>query len=215
MKYPKTYHFPWSESLQNDDRMLPDIHCFDGKNLVYTEKLDGECTCCTNSYIHARSEDGYGKPWQSYMKKLYSCFYHNIPDNMKIYGENVYAIHSIKYDSLPTCFFVFGVLFDNEWLCWEDVISISNMLGLDTVPIIDYGPLVQLPKPKESAFGPICEGYVARNILSYKKDDFQTNVAKYVRKNHVQTDRHWTETWEPAKFIEEPTERLYRKLDLK
>ncbi len=35
------------------------------------------------------------------------------------------------------------------------------------------------------------EGFVIRNSGSFKYDDFSKNVAKFVRKNHVQTDDHW------------------------
>lgn len=212
MRYPKTFHFSWSKGLQNDDRMLPDISCFDGKTVVFTEKLDGENQALSRDFIHARSEDGYGKPWQHYMKKFYSCFKNDIPEDMIIYGECVYAVHSIEYDKLPTCFFVFGILYGDEWLSWEDVKSESFKLGLDHVPEITIGGVFEMPIPDKSFYGPICEGYVARNILSYKKEDFQENVAKNVRKNHVQTDIHWTKAWRPAKFVEDPIERLYNKM---
>lgn len=193
--------------------MLPDPSCFDGKTLVYSEKLDGENTFCSRNVIHARSEDGYGKPWQHYMKKYYSCFKNNIPEDMTFFGECVYAVHSIEYDSLPTCYFVFGVLYGDEWLAWDDVLTESHVIGLDTVPEINRGPIINIPIPHKSSFGPICEGYVARNILSYKKEDFQTNIAKAVRKNHVQTsDTHWTKTWKPAKFVEDPIDRLYKNM---
>lgn len=212
MKYKKTYHLPCSESLNNDDRMLPDVSCFENKTVVYTEKMDGECTACSSQKIHARSEDGYGKPWQTYMKRLYSCFANDIPSGMIIFGENVYAVHSIEYLSLPTCFFVFSIFERGIWLSWDDTVRISNSLGLDTAPEITRGPLYQLPIPNKSAFGPKIEGYVVRNVSSYKLDDFHTNVAKVVRKGHVQINSdHWTKTWRPAKFIEDPIERLYRK----
>jgi hypothetical protein len=35
------------------------------------------------------------------------------------------------------------------------------------------------------------EGYVVRNADKFHYDDFSSNVAKWVRKNHVQTDTHW------------------------
>lgn len=35
------------------------------------------------------------------------------------------------------------------------------------------------------------EGYVIRNADGFKYEDFASNVAKYVRANHVQTDSHW------------------------
>lgn len=42
-KYPKTYHLSFSPNLQNDDRMLPSEKVFEGKTVIVTEKLDGEC----------------------------------------------------------------------------------------------------------------------------------------------------------------------------
>ena len=41
------------------------------------------------------------------------------------------------------------------------------------------------------------EGFVVRNIDSFKYEDFSKNVGKYVRANHVQTNQHWTENWKP------------------
>lgn len=35
------------------------------------------------------------------------------------------------------------------------------------------------------------EGIVVRNVESFEYNDFSKNVAKCVRKNHVQTDIHW------------------------
>lgn len=49
-------------------------------------------------------------------------------------------------------------------------------------------------------FGEICEGYVTRNLDSFHINDFDKNVAKCVRKNHVQTDEHWTKDWQSNKL---------------
>ena len=46
------------------------------------------------------------------------------------------------------------------------------------------------------------EGFVVRNVDSFAYEDFSKNVAKYVRKNHVQTDEHWTKNWQPNKVDE-------------
>jgi hypothetical protein len=35
------------------------------------------------------------------------------------------------------------------------------------------------------------EGYVLRRTDSFRFDEFTKYVAKYVRKNHVQTNEHW------------------------
>jgi len=35
------------------------------------------------------------------------------------------------------------------------------------------------------------EGYVVRKTEAFSYADFNRSVAKWVRKNHVQTDQHW------------------------
>jgi len=41
-KYPKTLHLPFSEGLQNDDKMLHSYKGLEGEEIVVTLKLDGE-----------------------------------------------------------------------------------------------------------------------------------------------------------------------------
>ena len=212
-KYPRTPHliFSPSKAADPDDRVITDHSCFDGKKLVYLEKIDGECTCCSKDGIHARSCDGYGKSWQHYMQKMYACFSYLIPDDLIIYGECVYAEHSIRYERLTTYFYVFGVLQGDRWLGWSDVVLWSRKLWLDTAPVITAGDLREISIPEKSAFGDTCEGYVVRNFNSFLQDEFDKNVAKAVRKGHVQTNEHWTNNWVPnPPPKEEPTERIGR-----
>ena len=42
------------------------------------------------------------------------------------------------------------------------------------------------------------EGIVTRNLEAYKVADFKKNVFKYVRKDHVKTDQHWSKKWKRA-----------------
>jgi hypothetical protein len=35
------------------------------------------------------------------------------------------------------------------------------------------------------------EGFVVRNADSFMLSDFENSIAKFVRRNHVQTDEHW------------------------
>jgi hypothetical protein len=74
------------------------------------------------------------------------------------------------------------------------------MLGIETVPIVARPFLWDKMTPsmvKEYILdclnrdGKEHEGYVVRNADGFDYKDFSTNVAKYVRKNHVQTDTHW------------------------
>jgi hypothetical protein len=55
-KYPKTFHFSFSPGVMNDDRTTHDLSSFEGKEVVCTEKLDGENCLDESTIIH--TEDG-------------------------------------------------------------------------------------------------------------------------------------------------------------
>lgn len=99
-KYPKTMHFPWSPGLQNDDRMLESADVFLGKEVVITEKFDGENTSIYTDHIHARSLDSQNHSSRNWVRAFAAQFQHNIPNNWRICGENMYAMHSIFYNNL-------------------------------------------------------------------------------------------------------------------
>ncbi len=202
MKYFRTPHLPWSVGGTADDVRLIDVSHFDGKNLVYTEKLDGECTVMSRDSIHARSEDSrYNAPWQTIIKNdVWVPIKHDIPEGMFICGENVYAKHSIEYDNLTSYFYVFGIVYFDTVLSWKETQEWISLFSLHTVPILKVSldkKVENIGIPKYSWVGTQCEGYVVRNIEAFNTLDFNKNVAKCVRENHVQTDEHWTNTWTP------------------
>ena len=71
--------------------------------------------------------------------------------------------------------------------------DICDSLGLTHVPMIYFGPYDEafLRKLHETAAMEGQEGYVIRTVSGFAYEDFNKHVAKYVRKNHVQTDQHW------------------------
>lgn len=42
-KYPRTPHLPWSGTISDDDKKLDSVKSFIGREVIVTEKLDGEC----------------------------------------------------------------------------------------------------------------------------------------------------------------------------
>ena len=82
-----------------------------------------------------------------------------------------------------------------------------DLFGLKQVNVIYYGKydkdliLSAFEKYKQKQNREV-EGFVVRNEDSFAYEDFSKNVAKYVRKNHVQTDEHWTKNWQPNKVDE-------------
>jgi hypothetical protein len=193
-KYPSTPHLPWSESLDDDDFVIEDVDALFKKEIVMTEKMDGENTTMYSDHIHARSLDGRYHESRDWVKSLHGQIKHKIPEGWRICGENMFAKHSILYKNLPSYFLVFSIWADNECLSWNDTVDFSEELGLSIVPEMAHGELQKefvckvKPDPNE------CEGYVIRNMMSFKLKDFSKNIAKYVRKNHIKTDQHWLTT---------------------
>ena len=194
VKHPRTPHLPWSPGATNDDRMLSDVSCFQGKRVIVTLKMDGEnTTIYPDGYSHARSTDASPHPSRTRVRALAAEVGRDIPEGWRICGENVYAVHSIRYNDLPDFFLVHSIWEGDTCLSWGEVEYWSDLLELTTVPVIWYGPM---PSEEEltkifSPYADAHEGYVVRVEDEFDAADFGSSVAKWVRPHHVQTDQHW------------------------
>jgi hypothetical protein len=205
-KYQTTHHFEWSPGVSNDDEVLKSSAHFVGKRVIATKKMDGENTSIYwDSYMHARSIDGHGHESQDWVKgQVVPYVAPHLPEGWRICGENLYAKHSLAYDNLPTYFMVFSIWdAENRALSWDDTKEWCELLGLQTVPVLydgiwDEKIIRQLATQLDLNTD---EGYVVRVADSFSFQDFVMSLAKYVRKGHVQTDRHWKRTWVPNKLI--------------
>ena len=209
-KFPRTPHFPWSPGFSGDDDKLVKVDQFESMHeIIVTEKLDGENTSVySDGYLHARSMDGTSHPSRNWVKSFMASRYHDIPKGWRVCGENVYGIHSIEYKGLPTFFFLFSVVDDtNTCLSWDDIVELAQLLDVATVPVIYRGPWdeekIKSILPAKSTFGTSIEGYVVRNSKAFPMDEYGLNVAKFVRKGHIQTDDHWMKNWKPASLKKE------------
>jgi hypothetical protein len=194
VKYGRTYHLPWSEGMNSDDRMIPDANQFVGKRVVVTKKLDGENTTMYSDYIHARSIDGRHHVSRDWVKNFHANIAHDIPPDWRVCGENMYATHSISYDNLDSFFYGFSI-WNEKNLClnWDDTLEWFDLLGITPVPLLyrglwDEKLIKKLWNKEEWATE---EGYVVRFEDGFFYKDFKNSVAKFVRKNHVQTVKHW------------------------
>lgn len=196
VKYPKTFHLPWSPGTQSEDRILPSIEHFVGKEVVVTEKLDGENTSMYSDHIHARSLDSIHHPSRTAVKQLHGNICYEIPAGWRVCGENVYAKHSIHYTGLTAYFYVFGI-YNNDNIClsWDDTKEVVALLDLECVPVLYRGvwdeEKIKACWTGESVFGGPQEGYVVRCVNQFPYTEFSRNVAKFVRKGHVQTSEFW------------------------
>lgn len=193
-KYPRTYHLPWTGNMNKDDRMIESTKVFEGKRVIVTEKMDGENTTMYRDHIHARSVNSDSHPSRSWVKGLWATIAQEIPDGWRVCGENLWAKHSIKYEELPTYFMGFSIWNErNECLSWDESKEWFSLLGIQQVPVLydgiyDEKLIKSLYDEKQWANR---EGYVIRIADKFSYGDFKKSVAKYVRKNHIQTVKHW------------------------
>jgi hypothetical protein len=219
IKYPRTFHFPWSDSNSSDDVWWKDTSPFAGRRIIMTEKMDGECASVyPDGHVHARSVDTDRHPSRTWVKRIAAEVAHEIPKGWRVCGENMYACHSIFYTHLPSYLLVYGIYDENNHcLPWDTVKSVCEMLGLSTVPVLYDGlwdeklvrglwagkgtyptyaqsnPDAVAPKFPEDFVPCEAEGYVVRLADSFPHADFARCCAKYVRENHVTTSTHWME----------------------
>jgi RNA ligase len=223
-KYGRTYHYPFSPGTTSDDRIQHDYWaCIQKmKSIIHTEKLDGENNCLNKYGVFARSHaTPTTSPWTSHIRQKWDSIKNDL-DDIELFGENIYAIHSIEYKKIEHYYYVFGVRILDQWLGWDEVKFYAEMFDFPTVP--ELGITTTFPIEKEyikaildftvmdSSFESIdtqtsrnctLEGVVSRNIDGFHEDLLGENVFKFVRKGHVKTDEHWTRNWKRAKLYYE------------
>lgn len=215
-KYPSTPHWPLSMSKGRDDKLLKDPSLFLGQEVVITEKLDGSNVALWKGNVYSRST---GQPanegWYGMVKKYHAWKTVGSDVDHVIYGEDIAAKHSLDYtvDKSQTFngFAIRRVNHDapntpeNGWfLHWDATVKELNELGFNRVPVLFRGKFNDMNEVaqffndhlgKPSAFGIEKEGFVMRVVNAFQATDFATSVCKFVRPNHVQTDKHWRQSW--------------------
>ena len=197
VKYPRTYHLPWSPGLTEDDRMMPNMDAMHGQVVIVTEKLDGENTTAYPDYIHARSVTSGNHVSRDWIKAWHAQRAAEIPDGWRLNLENMYAEHSISYTNLDSYAYLYSIWdCQNRILPWNETLIWCELLGINPCPTIYWGIFDE--KAIQRAFAEYkktldreSEGYVVRVDKAFNFGDFRTNVGKYVRENHVQTVKHW------------------------
>jgi hypothetical protein len=221
-KYPRTYHLPFSPGTTSDDRIATDVSRLFGEEVVITEKLDGENTCLNRFGVFARSHAAPTRnPWASYLQERWQCWRHDLGE-LELFGESLYAVHSLEYTGLDAHYFVFAIREGERWLSWDEVETLAGVLGIPTVPVLFRGrvnegglqPLVlrlvqELSCKTDPELGPTQrEGVVVRVARELTDEEFATHVFKWVRKGHVQTTEHWSRNWRRAPLNRELRARL-------
>lgn len=222
-KYPKTYHFNFSPEIKNDDKVISfkDLGNFLNEDYIILEKMDGQNNCLkglnteTGEYdgVFARSHQIQTKlPWDSLLIAKYHELKYSLKENHWYFLENMFAEHSIIYENLNNYFFLFNIydVLNKEILSWDEIKEEASKMNFETPQELFRGRFRNISEiqkwmeeevKKPSKYGSEREGFVMRPVNSFKIEDFNKKVGKYVRKGHVQTDEHWTKNWKQAKII--------------
>lgn len=203
-KYPRTLHFPWSPGVGSDDHVIESLEGLLRVPLVLTEKMDGGNVCLEREQVFARSHNQTPRH-ESFdaLKALHAGLRFSIPPAWQLFGEWLWARHSLAYDRLPAYLLIFGIRdqSSHEWLAWEAQAAWVEANGLFSVPTLWRGVCETekaLQKQVEAhtncpAYSQEQEGVVARASGSIPNEDFARRVAKWVRPHHVQTKANWRE----------------------
>jgi predicted kinase len=189
--YPRTPHLPWSPGATADDVRAGDLSGLRGREVVVTEKLDGENTSLYRDGLHARSLDSAHHPSRTWVKGLQGRIGGAIPPGWRICGENLYARHSIAYHDLESWFYGFSVWDGDRCLGWDHTVRFLRRLGVPVPRVLWRGLFDERALRALRLDTARQEGYVVRSVEGFGRDEFAGRVAKWVRPRHVRTGTHW------------------------
>ena len=223
-KYGRTWHYPFSPGSTSDDRINAhywrDLQAI--SSLVHTEKLDGENNCLNRYGVFARSHAAPTQSaWTHKIRQRWQLLKNDLGD-LELFGENLYAVHSIEYHALGQDFFLFAIRCQDVWLSWDEYKFYAALFDFPCVPEMKGPQPANDEKawqreflalttgkgafdPWDTQTGMPCtlEGIVSRNSEEFAVDNFAHNVFKFVRKNHVKTTEHWKRNWQRARMAHE------------
>ncbi len=166
-KYCRSLHARISLGTTSDDRFMPVgfLKAFaEMKDLILTEKLDGQNNCFNKTGVYARSHTSPTEhPWDKPMRERWNLIKNDLND-LEIFGENMYGIHSIAYKNLESYFYVFAVREDDNWLSWDEVKFYAAMLDFPTVPEIYIKTKLKDVFDEETDENIILENWLIENL---------------------------------------------------
>ena len=196
--------------------MHPAPQDFGGTPVVVTEKLDGTNTLIHMGKVYARSVSAPSQAkWMAMVKKHHAWKVRE-PD-VYLYGENIYAVHSIEYGSVTEreTFYAFA-LRDKRgaFVSFGELEAYAAANDIPMVPILHRGrfatvheirAFVDHAHGQPSSLGGAREGVVLRLEAGFPASEFSGNVCKSVRRDHVDDGEHWTRNWRPCAIASRAT----------
>lgn len=153
-KYPRTSHLSGSELQRGDDPDTVPFSTLAGRPIVVEEKIDGANSAVSFSadgelLLQSRGHylDGGGRErhfalFKTWASTLRDDLHDILGSRYVLYGEWMYAKHTVFYDRLPHYFFEFDVLDREEDVFLSTRARRALLEGLEvcSVPVLYEGP---------------------------------------------------------------------------
>lgn len=200
-KYEKTYHVFRTAGKRNLSKA--EVKQLLAGKVVVEEKLDG-----ANAAI-IRNKTGFAlqkrgslvgasehEQFDWFNNWAYGAAYERImalPVGTIVYGELLYAVHTLHYTTLPELFMVFDVCKGQRWLRYERRQQFCADHGFHMVPLIAYDSFtkdqLRALVPSRSVYGVDAEGVVVKR---YTKHEYFRG--KIVRPEFLgkMSEEHWS-----------------------
>lgn len=210
-KYPRTRHLEGSRR-QLGDEDLRDVPYSElaGRHLVVEEKLDGANAAISfpDGILHLQSRGHYltGGPrerhfnlFKSWANCYQGAFFSRLRDRYVLYGEWLYAKHTVYYDRLPHYFMEFDVLDTHTggFLSTARRRELLEGLPLASVPVLYEGIAPSLEQ---------LQGMVGPSL--YKSPGWREGLRQHAERWGMEPERVLAET-----DHEDHSEGLYLKIE--
>lgn len=155
-KYPRTPHLRHSRLQAGDEGLeVVDFSAIAGRPLVVEEKVDGANAGVSfdadgglllqsrGHFLAGGPRERHFSPFKAWASGLRQTLWERIGTRYVVYGEWLYAKHTIFYDALPAWFLEFDVLdrSTGRFLATDRRRDLLAGLAIDSVPVLHRGTI--------------------------------------------------------------------------
>ncbi|KAJ3220830.1 hypothetical protein HK099_003986 [Clydaea vesicula] len=215
IKYPRTRHLYDLGSATRDDLVLAetDSEAFlnmankqfsltieekiDGANLGFRLNEKGEIVCQNRShYVNTASHYQF-QNLNSWIFQNKEALLKILSQKIILFGEWMFAKHSIFYDNLPDVFIAFDAysIIDKKFFSRRRFLKLLEGSGINSVPIVDHPQILDKDNILKLIYLPSNFSQSAQReglVLRRDDKDWLHDKAKIVRPGFISGSEHWT-----------------------
>jgi ATP-dependent RNA circularization protein (DNA/RNA ligase family) len=208
-KFPHTPHLDWLSSAPvRHDKVLSPAEArellegevlveekVDGANLGISVGPGGELRAQNRgSYLGTRAAPQFQPLWP-WLEAQRSRLVDALGPNLMLFGEWCFAVHSVRYETLPDWFLAFDVYDKQAGRFWSSARrdALTESLGLARVPVVARGHFTVEGVKKLLGTSSLTPAPMEGVYLRHDEGDWLLARAKLVRPEFVQAiEEHWS-----------------------